>query len=305
MILKINVEGDAETFAWVVPFPHQPKIAKEDARLFNELFSYVEARLVSTRKSKGEAFGAQAAADSEPKSRVEVLARKTVGDFDVAIVREKAAGGLNPWLKENGYQTLNSADETLEFYREKDYVFACMKVSSAALASERSVDSHPLRFTFKTGGRDGIFFPLKMTGLQSRPFDVNLYVFYRFWINDNLSPFGYEHRGFRRRYRDWDSSECEPNGGKAYSLPGRDPFLDSYADRFPTVTKLFQKLHPGAKYYLTNIQARRLDPVDVREWADDLWLFPYYTNRNMVPFDARPGGVAHAGYQNVVSSPAK
>ena len=65
-------------------------------------------------------------------------------------------------------------------------MFACIKVSSEALESERSVDSHPLRFTFKTGGRDGIYFPMKMTGLQSDPFDVNLYVFYRFWINDKL-----------------------------------------------------------------------------------------------------------------------
>ncbi len=215
------------------------------------------------------------------------------------MVREKDAGGLNPWLEENGYQPLQDAEETMAFYREKGYVFACIKVSSEVLESERSVDSHPLRFTFQTGGRDGIYFPMKMTGLQSDPFDVNLYVFYRAWINDKLSPFGYEHRGFRRQYRDWDSPQCVPNGGKSYSLPGEDPFLSSFDHLLPSVTKLFQKLHPGAKYYLTNIQAKGLKPADVRQWRDDLWLFPYYTHRDMVPYDARPGGPAHAAYPDV------
>jgi hypothetical protein len=31
---------------------------------------------------------------------------------------------------------------------------------------------------------------------------------------------------------------------------------------------------------------------DVRQWKDDLCMFPYYTDRNMVPHDARPGGAA-------------
>jgi hypothetical protein len=31
---------------------------------------------------------------------------------------------------------------------------------------------------------------------------------------------------------------------------------------------------------------------DVRQWKDDLWMSPYYTDRNMVPHDAHPGGAA-------------
>ena len=53
---------------------------------------------------------------------------------------------------------------------------------------------------------------MKLTGLQSQPFSVNLYVLYRYWLNDSKSKFGYEHRGFRLKYRDWDgarlSSRC-------------------------------------------------------------------------------------------------
>ncbi len=306
LILKIKIEGKADEFAWVIPFPNEPKVAKEDPKLFQELFNYVEARKYALRQPKSGGVGATDNKEDERPlaAAVEVLSRQIVGDFEVAVVRENEAGGLNPWLEKEGYQRLEDADDVLEFYRDKKYVFACIKVSSKAAASQGTFESHPLRFTFDTGGRDGIYFPMKMTGLQSAPFDVNLYVFYRFWLNDKLSQFGYRHRGFTLNYRDWDTRDCEPNGGKAYTLPEEDPFLKGMERRIPTVTDLIRKLHPGEKYYLTNIQAHGLKPDDVREWNDDLWLFPYYTNREFVPYDARPGGPAASAYPHANTSPA-
>ena len=50
--------------------------------------------------------------------------------------------------------------------------------------------------------------------------------------------------------------------------------------------------HAGKRFYLTNITARGLKPRQVRNWDNDLWMFPYYTDRKMVPYDARPGGPA-------------
>lgn len=297
LVLKIQVEGEAERFAWVVPFPNEPKIVKEDPRLFKELFDYVEARNYRPKKSKSNTKDAEGSAQPESDRKpVDVLSRQIVGDFDVAVVRENEKGGLNPWLEKEGFQTLENADDVLDFYRSKKYVYACVKVNSKALATQKSIESHPLRFTFQTGGRDGIYFPMKMTSLQTEPFDVNLYVFYRYWINDKLSKFGYQHRGFKMRYRDWDLAKCVANGGKSWSLPKEDPFLNSMSRRIPTLAKFFQKLHPGEKYYLTNIQAKQLKPEDVRQWKDDLWLFPYYTNRDMIPHDAREGGPANAAW---------
>jgi len=302
LILKISVEGEVDQFAWVVPFPNEPKVAKEDAKMFKEVHAYVEAKLasLSRRPSKGKFEGdaapaAPAAAEPAP---VEVLSRKIVGAFDVAVVRENQAGALNGWLDKEGYQSLEDAEDVLEFYRKKKYVYACIKVSDAQLKKSAATDLHPLRFTFKTGGRDGIFFPMKMTGLQKRSFNVNLYIFYRAWLNDHLSKYGYEHRGFVRKFRDWDTQQCEANAGKKFSAPHRDHYLKDYAHHFPTITKLMQKLHPGQQYYLTNIQARNLDPEDVRQWKDDLWVFPYYIDRKFIPFDARPGAVAAATWEN-------
>jgi len=302
LILKIQVEGEAENFAWVVPFPREPKVAKEDPKLFKELFDYVETR--KHRKSKGNSDSKSApqagAADKEEK--VKILSRQVVGEFDVAVVQETEEGGLNPWLEREGFQKLDDADDVLKYYRDRGYVFACMKVSSKALAKQSTVESHPLRFTFLTSGRDGIYFPMKMTSLQEKTFDINLYVFYKAWLNDKLSQFGYRHRGFTLNYRDWDTRECEPNGGKSWSLPDEDAFLSSMSRKIPTITKLFQKLHPGEKYYLTNIQANNIEPEEIRQWSSDLWLFPYYTNRSMIPYDARSDGPAAAAYPHVETS---
>ena len=302
LILKIRVAGEAEQFAWIVPFPNKPTVKEEDAKLFRECFRYVEARTRRSRDSKAEgSAGGEAPAAKEAES-VRVLSREVVGSFDVAVVQEVEAGTLNKWLTGNGYQSLEGADDVLEFYRRKEYVYACIKVDADQLAAKKDVDIHPLRFTFKTGGRDGIYFPMKLTGLQTEPFDVNLYVFYRFWLNDRLSKFGYVHRGFTLRHRDWDTKQCVPNGGKSFSDPDNDPYLKGYGRYFPSVTKLLRKLHPGERYYLTNIQASRLDPKDVRDWSDDLWLFPYYTNRDFVPFDVRDNGPASGAWPNTAVS---
>jgi hypothetical protein len=140
---------------------------------------------------------------------------------------------------------------------------------------------------------------MRLTGLQSSAFDLNLYVLYGKWLNDHINGFGFAHRGLVLSWRDYDGPECEPNAGKRWSDPSSDPYLRSFAFAVPTVTKLCQKLHPGERYYLTDLQARGLNPRDVRAWVDDLWLFPYYTDPKTIPHDARPGGPASAAYPNL------
>lgn len=294
MILKIRVRGDVERFAWIIPLPSEPTTSPEDPALFEELHRYVQARLAASSAKPAGGFKATRAAVPTPvaEAPVEVLSRKVVGSFDVAVVRENKPDALLGWLRDNGYKTPEAAGDVIEFYRKKKYVFACVKVSDAAKSQGAEASLHPLRFTFDTNGRDGIFFPMKLTGLQSEPFDVNLYVFHDKWINDRLSRYGYTHRGFSLVWRDYDSPACRPNAGKSWSDPSADPYLKAHASTFPAVAALFQKLHPGARYYLTNIRATGLKAADVRDWSDDLWLFPYYTDPKTVPFDALPGGPA-------------
>jgi len=286
LILKIQVTGSVSNFAWVVPLPKVPKTAKADAALFRECFDYVQARRrPAPKKRLGGAFGAVKSAPAAD-NKVEVVKREVVGAYDIAIVREKVAGSLNGWLRKEGFQPIEGGEAVIEHYRAKDYVFACMKVTKVAMRGG-TAELHPLRFSFETGGRDGIYFPMKLTGLQQGAFDVNLYVFLGSWINDHLNGYGFEHRGFRLVHRDWDTDRCKPNAGKSWSLPERDVYLRDQAHRIPKLRTFFQARHPGERFYLTNLRATRLDPERVRDWKDDLWLYPYYVQRDFVPFDAR------------------
>jgi hypothetical protein len=295
MILKITVQGETKDFGWVVPLPSVPDTGKADAAMFQELHDYVQAR--QPRRPKATpSFKNGLDQKSESAPAAVVIKREIVGSYDVAIVREKKDGGLKDWLKDNEFKTPENVGDLIAFYRKKGYVFACMKVSDAELTKGASADLHPIRFRFTTGGRDGIFFPMRMTGLQKERFNLNLYVFYNRWGNDRLSRFGYMQKGLSRRWRDYDSRSCKPNAGKLWSNPSKDPYLKNYARIFPTVTEYMKENFPNNRYYLTNVYANNLNPKNVLDWEDDLWMFPYYTDKRFVPYDAREGGPAAYGY---------
>lgn len=288
LILKVKVTGSVSNFAWIVPLPKVPETAEADAVLFKECFDYVQARKRPVKKKRKGFFG-----DLAPKVEaagfdgVEVVRREVVGSYDVAVVKETVAGSLNEWLEKEGYQKIEGGEKVIEHYRKKDYVFACVKVSEVERVKGAAAELHPLRFSFETGGRDGIYFPMKLTGLQQGRFDVNLYVFYKAWLNDRINGYGYEHRGFKLVHRDWDTPTCKPNAGKTWSLPERDVYLADQARRIPNLKAFFQGRYPGKRFYMTNISASNLDPKKVRDWADDLWMYPYYTARGFVPYDER------------------
>jgi len=297
LILKISVTGNTDHFAWIVPFPTVPETSQESSKLFDELFAYCELRSARPLNFTGSDKSATPAkAEAKP---VEVLKSQVVGSFQVTTVREQEAGTLNKWLVENGYQRLDGADEVLDFYRRKNYVLTCIRVSDAMLTGNKPVEIHPLRFHFKTGGRDGIYFPMRLTSLQQAAFDLNLYVFTNSWINDRLNAFGYQQQGMSLRFRDFDSPTCVANAGKWYAEPKNDSYLRDYAPTLGETAKLFQKLSPQGRFYLTNIQAQNIQPVNLRKQQDDLWLFPYYTTAGMVPYDARATGIAHNAYSHI------
>ena len=286
LILKIKVEGPDKDFAWVVPFPQPPKIFEEKSILFDELFNYVEhMRAPMPTASKGEQTKSAADGASNLEEKVRVISRKTVGSFETAVVTTEDPNALNAWLKKEDYQELVDQDDVIKSYIDKKYCFACMKVKRESTGEAL----HPLRFEFKTGGHDGIYFPMKMTGLQTEPFDINLYVFYKAWINKDLNKFGYAHHNFELKYRDHDTKECKANAGKSWSNPDGDPLLRRASHTIPNVKKLFSKLYPGERFYLTNIISKKVYPQDMRQWKDDLWLFPYYTNRSRTPTDVAAG----------------
>ena len=308
MILKIAVAGQTDRFAWIVPFPHEPTVTPADGKLFKELYEYVRYQLrrgEKVAKSKkgfgGGGLGGAAAGG------VDVLARKLVGSYDVATVRENEPGALNRWLVEEGYQQIENGDDVIGEYRQKGYVFCCIKVSDVHIVDDAETNLHPLRFSFRTGGRDGVYFPMKLTSLQQERFHVNLYVFTSRPLNDRHGPFGFERRGFTSSFSDsWKRRPLHSGGPGAtvsrapgrpdWSDARRDPYLRDVADKIPTVTELFGESFPGERFIMTSVGARYIRPEDVRAWEGDLWLFPRFGSRRAIPLDFRPGGPAHPDF---------
>ena len=88
LILKIRVEGDADHFAWVIPFPNPPETFKEDSGIFRELFDYVQQRKIDSWKKKSKGTDKKDGAANKAEA-VEVISRKIVGDFEITVVRGK------------------------------------------------------------------------------------------------------------------------------------------------------------------------------------------------------------------------
>ena len=71
-----------------IPFPSEPEIAKEDAKLFRELFSLRRSQAVLDAQERASVKAPRRQRRKTAGSEVEVISRKIVGEFDIAVVRE-------------------------------------------------------------------------------------------------------------------------------------------------------------------------------------------------------------------------
>ena len=65
LILRISLAGEGENFAWIVPFPNEPKVERADAKLFDELYTYVETRLAESFMKPKSGAKTEAAGEAE------------------------------------------------------------------------------------------------------------------------------------------------------------------------------------------------------------------------------------------------
>ena len=87
-----------------------------------------------------------------------------------------------------------------------------------------------------------------------------------------------------------------PKEGRSWSALESDRFLKRDASHLQSLAELFRRVRPGGEHYLTSIGTRGMRPQALESWRDDLWVFPRYPEAAFVPFDARPGGPAAAGW---------
>lgn len=143
-----DFKGDPKEFAVVIPVPtfiEKGQIHIGDKKIVDHLDAYTSPRLVEyfdgnpcevwfdrERLLQGMAKNAvsEASRASGRKSLgVTVEAKYTVGEYDIVILSARQSGGLETWLKQNGYRIPEGATEVLGSYIKQKMRFFVAKVN--------------------------------------------------------------------------------------------------------------------------------------------------------------------------------
>ncbi len=166
LILSTKFQGTANNFAWIIPTPSQPQVAKSTIELFNSLNSLTSyTKSVDYFDRVGAGLGMEYGAAPQA---VEVLETKQIEYYDITVLKATEKETLNKWLNEHGYQFPTNANYVLDHYISNDWYFTAVKISGDYLSGNlnqatRSGDLIPLSLTFST---TKIVFPLKISSVD-------------------------------------------------------------------------------------------------------------------------------------------
>jgi hypothetical protein len=104
---------------------------------------------------------------------ISILDRKLVGIFETTTISSHDPKALENWLRANGFSLSTNAGPVIASYVKDGWVFVAAKIRRDQPDNETSTP-HPLSFTFKT---DKPVYPMRLTGLNSPPLTIALYVF--------------------------------------------------------------------------------------------------------------------------------
>ncbi len=150
--MAADFKGEPKEFAMVIPVPtfvQKGQIHVADRAVLEHLDGYSAPRLVEYfdgdpcalarremqgMKSLGYANAPAAAEAKDDRARrlgVKIEAQYTVGEYDILILSAKESGGLETWLRENGYRIPDGASAILSSYLKQGMKFFVARVNLA------------------------------------------------------------------------------------------------------------------------------------------------------------------------------
>jgi len=164
MTMANDFRGDLKEFAIVIPVPvvlRRDQIEVTDKAVLDHLDAFTAPRLVEyfdddpchpRIQELARAMSAQAPA---PAARarslgVTIEAQYTVGEYDILILSAKQSGGLETWLKENGYRLPAGAGAVLGSYIKQDMKFFVARVNLREQAKTGFSYLRPLRVSYES-----------------------------------------------------------------------------------------------------------------------------------------------------------
>ena len=180
LILQVSYRGDVSEFAWLVPTPSQPEVSKPDWPVFHELHRATAPRirywLEADRLLQSGMMAGRGGAKSAAPPQVEVLERKQVGFYDIAVLRARDAQDLVTWLRTNQYAVTPKLSEVLADYIRRGWVFTAARIRTGA---EKRVEGRlsegvlqSVRLDFDSAEP---VYPLKVSSLNHGRTEVLLY----------------------------------------------------------------------------------------------------------------------------------
>jgi hypothetical protein len=170
MTMANDFQGDPTEFAMVIPVPtvvKREQIAVSEKALLDHLDAYSSPRLVEyhdpdpcTRsrfdglRSLGySGMPAPAAKMSRAREKslgVTIEARYTVGEYDILILSATQSGGLQTWLRENGYHIPRGASSVLGSYIRQQMRFFVARVNLKEQARLGFTYLRPLQVSYES-----------------------------------------------------------------------------------------------------------------------------------------------------------
>ncbi|MFO1513174.1 MAG: DUF2330 domain-containing protein [Verrucomicrobiota bacterium] len=106
-------------------------------------------------------------------SGVTELATARVGAFETTTITARSSTALMGWLRANQFGVPANTEPVIADYVKRGWVFVASKLARDAAANATN-SIHPLSFTFRT---EQPVYPLRLTGVDNGPLQVELYVF--------------------------------------------------------------------------------------------------------------------------------
>lgn len=172
LYIKINYEGEADDFAWIIPTPNLPEPVEAVDDIFDELYeiSKPEIKYEGNRGLfDGMSWG------SLGNEGVEVHSQGVVGVYDFAVLSATGGNSLLSWLETNDYNIPQEARELIDWYLEKDWYFTVIKINKKEFYERVYKDKkdnryysyfdikehmHPIKLSFLS---DSIVYPIKIS----------------------------------------------------------------------------------------------------------------------------------------------
>ena len=161
-----DYQGDPKEFAIVIPVPtflEQDQIHVGDKALVEHIDSFTAPRLVEyfdpdpcaprmeTRLMSryGLAAASKSKADADALG-VKIEAQYTIGEYDIIILSAEQSGGLEQWLRQNGYKIPPGAARVLESYIRQKMRFFVAKVNLQEQARLGYTYLRPLQVAYES-----------------------------------------------------------------------------------------------------------------------------------------------------------